>query len=92
MQIQYLDFKKAFDSVTHKCHLLKPSAFGIDGNIEAWNKEFQLGRKQGVIVFSVPSDWTDVLSGIHQSSVLVPALFILFLNNLAEIVISDFPK
>jgi len=46
----YLDFAKAFDTVPHKRLLLKLKAYGIDENLCAWVSDFLRDRKQRVVM------------------------------------------
>ena len=80
----YLDFAKAFDTVPHHRLLGKLQAYGIQGNLFHWIKEFLKERTQIVMVNGVESEPTSVLSGIPQGTVLGPLLFVVYINDILE--------
>ena len=50
VDIIYVDFSRAFDSVVHRKLLIKLSNLGIHGDLLCWICTFLTGRKQCVVV------------------------------------------
>jgi len=64
VDVIYLDFSKAFDTVPHNIFLEKLAAHGLDGCTLHWIKNCPNGRAQRVVVHGVKSSWWLVRSGV----------------------------
>ena len=64
VDIIYLDYAKAFDSVVHNKLLIKLAAYGIRDTLLSWIERFLSGRTHYVSINIASSELLNVLSGV----------------------------
>ena len=82
--VLFVDFQKAFDSVSHKVLLKKLAACGVTGNFLEYIQNYLSNRIQFTVVNGSHSSEANVEFGVPQGSLIGPPSFSVNVNDMAD--------
>ena len=85
----FLDLSKALDSAPHDLLLHKIYGYGISGNLLIWIHSYLKGQRQLVAGEGAKYSTKPILSGVPQGSILGCLLFIMYINDLPDVMDLD---
>jgi len=87
--IAYIDFSRAFDSMSHSKLFQRLHAYGVHDSVFVWLKNFFSNRKHQTRVGQYMSTAADLLSGVVQGSGIGPVMFLIYIDELAKLLESN---
>ena len=88
----FFDFRKAFDTVPHRTLIYKLKTLYLHPAIIRWICNYLTGRYQRVVVDGATSQSLPVISGVPQGSVIGPLLFLIYIDSVSHLELSQGTK
>jgi len=82
----FLDLKRAFEVVDRKILIRKLQKYGLKAAILKWFKSYLENRSERVKFNSILTKPININIGVPQESVLGPLLFLLYINDITEVI------
>ena len=84
-----IDLQKAFDTINHDVLINEMKHLGFSEETTLWFKSYLSNRKFIVHINKATSEPGDLLCGVPQGSILGPLLFLLYINDMPQVIDCD---